>query len=308
MNNNEVLIELDRIKKQTFNAYKNKSIDGYLEKYYETAIIETVDNKKITKEQLKVNLQNSYKRLSYFEVDEQIIENNFENKNYTEIVTQKLYFGRRLWHFFTDHYQIESIRKITWQLVDTSWSIIHEKIISKKITKLGKDGKSKPPYLTGLLGLIPLIGFFVGCYLTVIGIFKFKDTKLTIIGIACMAFTVIVYSSIFFYGMKSEDARQQYSETARNDLNYLVVDVEFYHLIYDKYPDSLEQLSPFTHIGAFIDPIQQTNLRDQVKYMYRNIGGGYTLFSLGEDGMPQTSDDIYPIISYDTNKIGWRKY
>ena len=52
--------------------------------------------------------------------------------------------------------------------------------------------KSKPPYLLGLLGIIPLVGFFVGLGLTMYGIFKYKDKLLIRIGMICMIFTVVV--------------------------------------------------------------------------------------------------------------------
>ena len=42
---------------------------------------------------------------------------------------------------------------------------------------------SKPPYLLGLLGFIPLVGFFVGIGLTLYGLIKYKNRKLVIIGV-----------------------------------------------------------------------------------------------------------------------------
>ncbi len=59
------------------------------------------------------------------------------------------------------------------------------------------DKKTKPPYLLGVLGLIPLVGFFVGVALILYGIFKYRDKKLIIIGGSCMLFTVAVYSTLF---------------------------------------------------------------------------------------------------------------
>ena len=57
---------------------------------------------------------------------------------------------------------------------------------------------SKPPYLLGLLGFIPLVGFFVGIGLTLYGLIKYKNRKLVIIGVFCMLFTVFVYSFMIF--------------------------------------------------------------------------------------------------------------
>ena len=66
------------------------------------------------------------------------------------------------------------------------------------------ENHSSPPYLLGLLGFIPMIGFFVGMGLTLYGYFKYKNNKLIIIGIACMMFTVAVYSSLYHFGFKSD--------------------------------------------------------------------------------------------------------
>ena len=40
-----------------------------------------------------------------------------------------------------------------------------------------KTNESKPPYLIGILGLIPLVGFFVGIVLIILGITKYKNKK-----------------------------------------------------------------------------------------------------------------------------------
>lgn len=43
--------------------------------------------------------------------------------------------------------------------------------------------KTTPPYKLGYLGLFPFVGFFIGIGLTLYGIFRYKDRKLTAIGI-----------------------------------------------------------------------------------------------------------------------------
>jgi hypothetical protein len=62
--------------------------------------------------------------------------------------------------------------------------------------------KSKPPYLLGLLCLIPLVGAFVGLGLLLYGLIKYKDKWLSIIGAAGILLTVLVYGSLF-YAMKN---------------------------------------------------------------------------------------------------------
>jgi hypothetical protein len=43
-------------------------------------------------------------------------------------------------------------------------------------------------------------------------------------------------------------------------------------------------------------------------YHYRVINGKYLLFSSGQDGVPQTADDLFPQVWItDGSKIGWIK-
>ena len=62
--------------------------------------------------------------------------------------------------------------------------------------------QSKPPYLLGLLGFIPLVGAFVGMGLFLYGLIKYKDKWLMLIGIGGIAFSVVIYSTLF-WGMKN---------------------------------------------------------------------------------------------------------
>src|SRR5205809_6843783 len=102
--------------------------------------------------------------------------------------------------------------------------------------------KPKPPYLLGLLCLIPLIGGFVGLGLLLYGLIKYKDKWLTIIGAFGILWTIIIYSSLF-YGMKHASIfKQGFGDISQMQLNSLVKNIEFYKLQHGQYPDSLEQL------------------------------------------------------------------
>jgi len=57
--------------------------------------------------------------------------------------------------------------------------------------------KSKPPYLLGLLCIIPLVGAFIGLGLLLYGLIKYKDKWLSIIGAAGILWTVI-FIHLFF--------------------------------------------------------------------------------------------------------------
>ncbi len=149
---------------------------------------------------------------------------------------------------------------------------------------------SKPPYLLGLLGLIPLLGFFVGLGLLLYGIIKYKDKKLIIIGIGCMLFTVLVYSSLFYVGFKSDFGKN----------------IEFFKLQNGQYPDSLEQLQKEDEFVMIVDPLKATSGGTIIYFNYKNLGDTYLLFSSGIDGIPNTNDDILPKVSPNKN-IGWRQ-
>jgi type II secretory pathway pseudopilin PulG len=162
--------------------------------------------------------------------------------------------------------------------------------------------KSKPPYLLGLLGLFPLVGFFVGIGLTLYGVIKYKDRKLTLIGIACILFTVLAYSALFLFGNYSELGKKAIEQNAQVQLNSLIKNIEYYKIKNGKYPDSLKQLENKNEIVFIVDPTQ-SELGSQY-YNYKNLGEKYILFSSGNDQTKNTSDDLYPKIENSKN-IGW---
>ena len=164
--------------------------------------------------------------------------------------------------------------------------------------------KSTPPYKLGYLGIIPLIGFFVGIALVLYGLFRYKDRKLTSIGIACILFTVLVYSTLFYVGEYSDIGKKGYEKIAQIQLNDLIKDIEYYKLQKGSYPDSLKQLEKQDEIIAINDPTQSRN--GKVYYNYEKIGEKYTLFSSGSDRIKNTADDIYPKVE-NFKSVGWFK-
>lgn len=165
---------------------------------------------------------------------------------------------------------------------------------------------SKPPYLLGLLGLIPLVGFFVGLGLLLFGIFKYKDRKLSIIGIACMLFTVVIYYSLFYIGFKSDFGKNAWAQHSQIQLNTLIKNVEFFKLQYGQYPDSLQQLLNNNDFVIIDDPLRMAAGSTPVYFNYKNLGDTYLLFSSGIDGIPDTKDDLFPVVVPNKN-IGWRQ-
>jgi hypothetical protein len=169
--------------------------------------------------------------------------------------------------------------------------------------------KSKPPYLLGLLCIIPLVGAFVGLGLLLYGIIKYKDKWLSIIGAAGIVWTIIVYSSLFYEATHASVFKQGFEDISQMQLNSLVKNIEFYKLQYGQYPDSLQQLLNDDKLAPINDAAQGMNAKGNSYYNYKKIGAGYLLFSSGQDGIPHTKDDLFPQITItDSSKIGLIKH
>ncbi|WP_345254488.1 hypothetical protein [Flaviaesturariibacter amylovorans] len=164
---------------------------------------------------------------------------------------------------------------------------------------------SKPPYLLGLLGLIPFVGAFVGLGLLLYGIFRYKDKWLILIGIFGIVFTVAVYSAMFSITMRTARSGSAFVGMAQMQLNDLVESIEFHKLQYGQYPDSLQQLPKDQHV-RIID-ITQTGLRcANVPFFYKKLGSQYQLCSKGIDKVLGTKDDLYPkFFVSDSSRIGF---
>ena len=165
--------------------------------------------------------------------------------------------------------------------------------------------KSKPPYLLGLLCLIPLVGAFVGLGLLLYGLIKYKDKWLSIIGAAGILWTIIFYSALFYAGTHVSVFRKGFEDISQMQLNSLVKNVEYYKLVHGQYPDSLKQLLEDDKLAPINDAAQGMKIKGNTYYNYEKIGDRYSLFSSGQDGIPNTKDDLFPQVKItDSSKIG----
>lgn len=165
--------------------------------------------------------------------------------------------------------------------------------------------KSKPPYLLGLICIIPLVGAFVGVGLLLIGLLKYKDKWLSIIGAAGILWTVIVYSTLFYAGTHASVFKKGFEEISQMQLNSLVKNIEFYKLAHGQYPENLQQLLDDDKLAPISDAAQGMNTKGNSYYNYEKIGDKYLVFSSGQDGIPNTKDDLFPQITVtDSSKIG----
>ena len=165
--------------------------------------------------------------------------------------------------------------------------------------------KSKPPYLLGLLCLIPLVGAFVGLGLLLYGLLKYKDKWLSLIGAAGILWTIIVYSTLFYATKNASVFKKGFEEISQMQLNSLVKNIEYYKLAHGQYPDRLEQLRDDDKLAPINDAAQGMNSKGEVFYIYEKKGDRYSLYSSGQDGIPNTKDDLWPQVTItDSSKIG----
>lgn len=173
------------------------------------------------------------------------------------------------------------------------------------ITPTPPESKSRPPYLLGLLCLIPLVGAFVGAGLLLYGLLKYKDKWLSIIGAGGILWTIIVYSSLWYAGTHVPVFRKGFEDISQMQLNSLVKYIEYYKLAHGEYPDNLRQLLTDDKLAPINDAAQGMNTNEVTYYNYEKIGDKYLLFSSGQDGIPHTKDDLFPQVNIsDSSKIG----
>lgn len=168
--------------------------------------------------------------------------------------------------------------------------------------------KKSPPYLLGLLCLIPLLGALVGIALILYGILKYKDKWLVIIGAAGIALTVFVYGYMFYNLKYGKDTARGFAVLSQHSLNSLINSIEFYKMQHGDYPDSLEQLSKKDEKVIILDPLlmRKMDSKADMNFRYEKLQNRYTLFSVGIDGISNTPDDIYPkVSSADSNKYSF---
>jgi len=164
----------------------------------------------------------------------------------------------------------------------------------------------KPSYTIGLICLIPVIGAIVGIIFIADGISKYKDKWFILMGLGGVFFTVITFFFLFYYFNLGKEMRIASIGNSQMQLNTLMKDIEFYKIKNGDYPDSLKQISKDDPMVWIEDPLQSGwGNSDNIQFNYQKVGNHYYLFSSGIDGIPNTSDDIYPqVAKEDSSKFG----
>jgi Type II secretion system (T2SS), protein G len=160
-------------------------------------------------------------------------------------------------------------------------------------------------FVLGGLSDIPLIGVVFGIIAIVVGLATSQPggKKLAAIGAGGIAFTVLAYSSLFYFGFVQrggiyDDLR---AKLAQSQLNDLVPAVEMYKLQHGAYPESLQVLQraqPKDSTTFIFDPSDMSFGGNSRLFFYERVGSShYYLRSVGADGKPFTKDDIVPQVS-----------
>lgn len=152
-------------------------------------------------------------------------------------------------------------------------------------------------YVIGGLSFIPLIGLLFGLIAIIWG-FAIKHTKLKIVGTCGIAFTIILYGALGYFGFVQEggvydDLRHK---MAKAQLTNLVQAIEFYKVQNGHYPDSLEVLQKSLPENSMVFLYDATQVSAEGRlYYYKVIDEkSYHIRAYGRDGALNTADDVLP--------------
>ena len=163
-------------------------------------------------------------------------------------------------------------------------------------------------YVLGGISFIPLIGVPFGIAAAIWGMTKWNEggKAVTFIGLGGIAFTIILYSSLFYFGFVQRGGvyDELRAEMAKSNLASLVQAIEFYKVQNGKYPidlGTLQENLPENSLVFVYDTTKVTGLNhDQLPYYHYELtpnGDNYYLLSTGPDDTPFTPDDIVPNVT-----------
>jgi hypothetical protein len=170
------------------------------------------------------------------------------------------------------------------------------------------------PYVIGGASFIPGIGVLFGVVAIVWGLVTNKrgGRKLAIVGGCGVAFSVVLYGALFYFGFYHrggvyDDLRAQLSQST---ISELVLAIEFYKAQNGQYPASLEELKgslPKDSMVMIADPAAMNSETEYTNYYYERIDSShYYLLGRGADRIPFTQDDIVPdVVQKPGSQIGF---
>ena len=179
-----------------------------------------------------------------------------------------------------------------------------------------KDKHGVGAFILAGTSFIPLIGIFTGIACIVIAVVRKKSNSKLLggLGFAGIMLSIILYGTLFYKMTSDGGFSKGFEVHAVNAMTSLVRDIEYYKLQHGDYPESLDVLResltddemPFPY--DISGPMNGTGAQRDYSYNVINEGENYTLFGIGQDATPFTSDDIFPVIDPEKDKnIGWVK-
>lgn len=168
------------------------------------------------------------------------------------------------------------------------------------------------PLVLAGMSYIPLVGVLFGVVAIVWGLCTKRSggKKVALIGTGGICFTAILYGGLFYFGFVQrggiyDDLR---TKLAQNNLNSLVQSVEFYHITYGKYPDSLEELQKSMPKDsmvsvAMIDPRSLSlDGGGSLYFFYQKVDSShYYLRGIAPDGKPFSPGALVPQVPKSAN-------
>jgi len=160
-------------------------------------------------------------------------------------------------------------------------------------------------FVLGGLSFIPLFGVLFGIVAVVWGLVSQKKggKALALVGAGGIAFTVVAYGGLFYFGMIHRGGvyDELRGKLAQQQLGQLVQSIEFYKVAKGDYPVSLQQLQKTVGNKTTIfihDPTDLNFTTGPRNFYYERVGTDrYYLRSVGPDGQPFTADDIVPQVN-----------
>jgi len=176
---------------------------------------------------------------------------------------------------------------------------------------------ARPPlpggyYAFGCASFVPLLGIFVGAIAIAIGLSSRKKggKVLALLGAGGIAFSVILYGSLFYFGFMQRGGVYDglRAQMAQSTINALVPQIEFYRLQHGTYPPSLDALRKASSAQSMLMTFDPSSLIPRPFY-YERIGDDhYYLRGVGPDGKVFTGDDLVPNVDVpDGSRIGLLK-
>jgi hypothetical protein len=173
----------------------------------------------------------------------------------------------------------------------------------------GQEKLGTFPYVIGGVSFIPGIGIIFGIIAIIWGLVtkKLGGKKLAIIGACGICFSVILYSSLFYFGFVQrggvyDDLRAQLSKST---ITSLVQAIEFYKIQNGKYPESLETLrkSLPKNSMVFVHDPTHVQMGGEPRYYHYELKdeSHYYLLGVGPDEKPYSNDDVLPNIEVKKN-------